>query len=171
MGDDGAPGPRRFGRALIAAELEKRAHQGRRVLQRLARWGRKSSLWLLPFGTSCCGGESLRALVERSDFHGTGVEVAAAPQQADLLVVSGRVTLKSLPVLLETYGAMPEPKWVLSLGDASSDCGPPESYAHAGAVNDFLPIDVYVPGCPPTPESLQEGLRQIQELIDAPEPS
>ena len=94
------------------------------------------------------------------------MEIAASWHQADVLVVSGGVTLKSLPALLEIHREMPEPKWVLSLGHGSPGGGPPTTYADAGSVNDCLPVDVRAPACPPPPESLIEGLSEIRKLIE-----
>ena len=113
-----------------------------RVLRRIVLWGRKSSLWVWPFGQACCGGESIRSLLERAGPSSSGVEIAASWHQADVLVVSGGVTLKSLPALLEIHREMPEPKWVLSLGHGSPSGGSPGNYADAGSVNDCLPVDV-----------------------------
>ncbi len=157
MGPDGNSRPRRFGAALITARL-----------QRILRWSRKNSLWIYPFGPACCGGETLLDVAERSDLNRTGAEIARhSPRQADLLVVAGRVTLKMLPELLETYREMPGPKWVLSLGDCASGGGRFDTYAHVGGVNSLLPVDVHIPGCPPDPETLLEGLRRMQQVISS----
>ena len=172
MGHDKGLRTRRFAASLIGARGVLRSRILRsgvlrsRVLRRIVLWGRKSSLWVWPFGQACCGGESIRSLLERAGPSSSGVEIAASWHQADVLVVSGGVTLKSLPALLEIHREMPEPKWVLSLGHGSPGGGPPTTYADAGSVNDCLPVDVRAPACPPTPESLIEGLSEIRKLIE-----
>ncbi len=135
-----------------------------RALRRIVLWARKGSLWLWPFGAACCGGEAIRSLLERADLRSSGVEIAASWREADVLVVSGGLTLKSLPALLRVHAEMPEPKWVLSIGHAADETSF-ETYADAGSVDEVLPADVRITGCPPTPASLMEGLRAIRRLI------
>jgi NADH-quinone oxidoreductase subunit B len=166
LGHDGLAGCGRFGAALIRARIErieKRVRQSR-ALRRIMLWGRRGSLWLWPFGAACCGGEAVRSLLERADLRSSGVEIAPSWRDADVLVVSGGLTLKGLPALLRVLAEMPEPKWILALGHGADEL-PSETYADAGGVSEALPVDVRIPGCPPSPESLMEGLDAIRGLI------
>jgi len=133
----------------------------------LVKWSRKNSLWPMPFGTACCAIEMMSALASRFDMSRFGAEVIRfSPRQADLLIVSGRVSLKMLPVLLQIYNQMPEPKWVIAMGACASTGGVFDTYTLIQGVDRFLPVDVYLPGCPPRPETLIDGLLEIQRRID-----
>ena len=130
-------------------------------------WARKNSLWPYPFGTACCAIEMMATLNSRYDLSRFGVEVIRfSPRQSDLLIVSGRVVLKMMPVLTEIYQQMGEPKWVISMGACASTGGVFNTYPQIQGVDQFIPVDVYIPGCPPRPESLIDGVLKIQKIID-----
>ena len=136
-------------------------------LSRVMNWARRSSVWPLPFATACCGIELMATACSRFDLARFGAEVMRfSPRQADLLVVAGRVGIKSMPVLQRIYMQMAEPKWVLSMGACASTGGVFDTYAVVQGVDQFIPVDVYVPGCPPRPEMLIEGIMAIQRIID-----
>ncbi|GLF97505.1 NADH-quinone oxidoreductase subunit B [Streptomyces yaizuensis] len=145
------------------------------VLSRLApepmkvvlNWGRRYSLWVFNFGLACCAIEFIAASMARHDFIRLGViPFAPGPRQADLMIVSGTVTDKMAPAVKRLYEQMPEPKYVISFG-ACSNCGGPywDSYAVTKGVDQIIPVDVYVPGCPPRPEALLQGILKLQEKI------
>ena len=130
-------------------------------------WGRKYSLWVFNFGLACCAIEFIATSMARHDFIRLGViPVAHGPRQADLLVVSGTLTDKMAPAIQRLYAEMPEPKYVISFGSCSN-CGGPywDSYSVTKGVDQILPVDVYVPGCPPRPEALLHGIMKLQERI------
>ena len=134
---------------------------------RVVNWARRSSVWPLPFATACCGIELMATACSRFDLSRFGAEVMRfSPRQADLLIVAGRVGIKSLPVLQRIYMQMAEPKWVISMGACASTGGVFDTYAVVQGIDQFLPVDVYVPGCPPRPEMLLEGIMAIQRIID-----
>jgi NADH-quinone oxidoreductase subunit B len=130
-------------------------------------WGRKYSLWVFNFGLACCAIEFIATSMARHDFIRLGViPFAHGPRQADLLVVSGTLTDKMAPALKRLYDEMPEPKYVISFGSCSN-CGGPywDSYSVTKGVDQIIPVDVYVPGCPPRPEALLHGIMKLQEQI------
>jgi len=136
-------------------------------LNRVINWSRRSSVWPMPFATACCGIELMAAESSRYDIARFGAEVFRfSPRQADLLIVAGRVTTKMMPVLQRIYLQMTEPKWVISMGACASTGGIFDTYAVVQGIDQFLPVDVYVPGCPPRPEQLIEGVMAIQRIID-----
>ena len=130
-------------------------------------WGRKYSLWCFNFGLACCAIEFIAAPTSRHDFirHGV-IPFAHGPRQADLLVVSGTLTDKMAPAVKRLYDEMPEPKYVISFGSCSN-CGGPywDSYSVTKGVDQIIPVDVYVPGCPPRPEALLDGIMKLQDRI------
>jgi len=136
-------------------------------LRRVINWARRSSLWPIPFATACCGIELMATASSRYDLARFGAEVMRfSPRQSDLLIVAGRVAVKMMPVLQRIYQQMTEPKWVISMGACASTGGVFDTYAVVQGVDQFIPVDVYVPGCPPRPEMLIEGVMAIQRLID-----
>ncbi|HMN41447.1 MAG TPA: NADH-quinone oxidoreductase subunit B family protein [Phycisphaerales bacterium] len=136
-------------------------------LQRVINWARRSSMWPMPFATACCGIELMATASSRFDLARFGMErMSFSPRQADLLIVAGRVPIKILPVLQRIYLQMTEPKWVISMGACASTGGVFDTYAVVQGCDQFIPVDVYVPGCPPRPEQLLEGIMAIQRHID-----
>jgi len=136
-------------------------------LQRVVNWSRRNSLWPLPFATACCGIELMATASSRFDLARFGAEVMRfSPRQSDLLIVAGRIGIKMVPVLQRLYEQMAEPKWVISMGACASTGGVFDTYATVQGCDQFIPVDVYVPGCPPRPEMLIEGVMSIQRMID-----
>lgn len=130
-------------------------------------WCRKYSLWPLPFATACCGIELMATGASRYDVARFGAEVMRfSPRQSDLLICAGRVAIKTMPVLQRIYAQMCEPKWVISMGACASTGGVFDTYAVVQGIDQFMPVDVYVPGCPPRPETLIEGIMAIQRIVD-----
>jgi len=138
------------------------------TLDRLYNWGRRSSVWPLMFGLACCAIEMIAAQASRYDMARFGMEVMRpTPRQADMLLVSGTVTKKMVPAIVRLYNQMPEPKYVVAMGACASGGGPfKEGYNVVAGIDKFLPVDVYIPGCPPTPQALIAGLIKLQEKID-----
>jgi NADH-quinone oxidoreductase subunit B len=135
-------------------------------LDQLANWVRKNSLWPMPFATACCGIELMATGASRHDIARFGAEAMRfSPRQCDLMIVAGRVVMKMLPVLQRIWMQMPEPKWCISMGACASSGGVFDTYAVVQGIDRFLPVDVYVPGCPPRPEQLLQSVIDLQDLI------
>jgi NADH-quinone oxidoreductase subunit B len=148
MGKDGSPG-------FLTTRLDE-----------FVNWGRKNALWPLPFGTSCCGIEMMATLCSDYDMSRFGAEVVRfSPRQSDLLIVAGIIVSKMAPVLRNVYDQMSDPKWVMSFGACASSGGIFNVYSVVQGIDTILPVDVYVPGCPPAPEGVLNGLLRLQEMI------
>jgi NADH-quinone oxidoreductase B subunit len=137
-------------------------------LDKIYNWSRRSSVWPMMFGLACCAIEMIATAASRYDLSRFGMEVMRpSPRQSDLMIVSGTVTKKMIPTIVRLYNQMPEPKYVLAMGACASGGGPfKEGYNVVSGVDKFVPVDVYVPGCPPTPQALLHGLIKLQEKID-----
>ena len=136
-------------------------------LDSLVNWARKSSIWPATFGLACCAIEMMAMTDARNDVARFGAEVfRASPRQADLMIVAGRVSQKMAPVLREVYDQMPEPKWVIAMGDCAACGGIFNNYAVIQGVDKVVPVDVFVPGCPPRPEGLIWAIMKLQEKIE-----
>jgi NADH-quinone oxidoreductase subunit B len=138
------------------------------TLDKLYNWGRRNSVWPVAFGLACCAIEMISTAASRYDLSRFGMEIfRASPRQADLMIVSGTVTKKMVPQIVRIYNQMPEPRYVLSMGACASGGGPfKEGYNVVDGIDKFLPVDVYVPGCPPTPQALINGLMALQQKMD-----
>ena len=138
------------------------------TLDKVYNWGRRSSLWPVMFGLACCAIEMIATAAARYDFSRFGMEVMRpSPRQADMMIVSGTVTKKMIPQIVRLYNQMPEPKYVVAMGACASGGGPfKEGYNVVSGVDKYLPVDVYIPGCPPTPQALIHGLITLQKRID-----
>lgn len=137
------------------------------LLSEAAKWAQKNSLWPMPFGTSCCGIEMMSTLSSTYDLSRFGAEVVRfSPRQADMLIVAGTITTKMAPVLRTIYDQMLEPKWVIAMGACSSSGGIFDTYSVLQGIDEIMPVDVYVPGCPPIPEGLIYAIMHLQKKIE-----
>jgi NADH-quinone oxidoreductase subunit B len=135
-------------------------------LEKLVAWGRSNSLWPATFGLACCAIEMMASTDARNDMARFGSEVfRASPRQADVMIVAGRLAKKMAPVLRRVYDQMPDPKWVISMGACASSGGMFNNYAIVQNVDSVVPVDIYVPGCPPRPEGLIYGVMQLQKKV------
>ncbi len=137
------------------------------TIDAVVNWARKYSLWPMPMGTACCAIELMSVCASRYDMGRFGAErLSFSPRQADLMIVAGRVAIKMMPVVIRIWEEMPEPKWCISMGACASSGGVFNTYTLVQGIDQFLPVDVYIPGCPPRPEAILDALIKIQKLVD-----
>ena len=135
-------------------------------LEDMVQWARKNSMWPATFGLACCAIEMMASGAAHYDIARFGMEgFRASPRQADLMIVAGRVSQKMAPILRQVYDQMAEPKWVIAVGACASSGGIFDTYSVLQGIDKVIPVDVYVPGCPPPPEAILDGIIKIQELI------
>ena len=142
------------------------------TLEKAQNWARANAVWPATFGLACCAIEMISVIGSpRNDLSRFGAEVSrASPRQADMLILSGRVSIKMAPVIRRLYDQMLEPKWVISMGACASSAGMFNNYALVAGADRFLPIDIYIPGCPPRPEALMYGIIKLQKkILDQPD--
>ena len=140
-------------------------------LDQAVRWARTGSMWPLLFGLACCAIEMMAVYMPRFDLSRFGMEVyRASPRQADLMIVSGRVSRKMAPVIRQLFEQMPDPKWVIAMGDCAACGGIYNNYAILQGVDEIIPVDVYVAGCPPRPEALIDGILMLHDKVKNSEP-
>lgn len=150
----------------VAKKTDNTAEYALVTVDDIVNWARKSSLWLLSFGLACCAVEMMQATASRYDFDRVGVIFRPSPRQADCIIVAGTVTNKMAPALRKVYDQMPEPRWVISMGSCANGGGYYHySYAVVRGCDRIIPVDFYVPGCPPTAEALQYAVLQLQKKV------
>jgi NADH-quinone oxidoreductase subunit B len=150
------------------ADVEEEVRRGILVttLEKAVNWARKQSMWPVTFGLACCAIEMMAAGAGTYDLARWGMEIfRASPRQSDLMIVAGRLSQKMAPVLRQVYDQMPEPKWVISMGVCASAGGMFTNYAVVQGVDTIVPVDIYVPGCPPRPEMLMYGILSLHEKV------
>jgi NADH-quinone oxidoreductase subunit B len=159
-------GPGKFERELSAEGIAERL--GLTTLQKAVAWAQTKSMWPDTFGLACCAIEMMSIVSSRYDIARFGMEAfRSTPRQADLLIISGRVSHKMSAPLRQVYDQMLEPKWVIAMGACASSGGMFNNYAILQSVDKILPVDIYVPGCPPRPEALMEGIVRLHEAVNA----
>src|SRR6188474_1407587 len=137
-------------------------------VEKMVQWARRSAIWPVTFGLACCAIEMMAMSCGRYDIARFGAEVfRGSPRQSDLMIVAGRLSRKMAPVLRRLYDQMPEPKWVIAMGDCASCSGVFNNYALVQGVDKIVPVDVYVPGCPPTPDALLDSLIKLKQRVAA----
>jgi NADH-quinone oxidoreductase subunit B len=136
------------------------------TLEQAVNWGRTNAMWPMLFGLACCAIEMMSAQAAHYDMSRFGMELMrASPRQSDLMIVAGRVSRKMAPVLRRLYEQMPDPKWVVAMGDCASTGGVYNNYAIVQGVDEIVPVDIYVSGCPPRPEALIDGIMRLHEKV------
>ncbi|OQX92411.1 MAG: NADH-quinone oxidoreductase subunit B [candidate division Zixibacteria bacterium 4484_95] len=136
------------------------------TMEKMVNWARRSSVWPLGFGLACCAIEMMATFASRYDLARFGMEVMrSSPRQADLMIVAGRLSVKMAPVIKHLYEQMPNPKYVISMGACASSGGIFNNYAIVQGVDKVVPVDIYIPGCPPRPEQLIDGILKLHEKI------
>jgi NADH-quinone oxidoreductase subunit B len=136
-------------------------------IDKVINWARKNSLWPMPFGTACCAIEFMATLASRYDMARFGAEaIRFTPRQSDLMIVAGRVSIKEMPILKRIWDQMPEPKWCIAMGACCSSGGIFDTYTLVQGIDRFVPVDVYIPGCPPRPEAVIDAVIKIQKIIE-----
>jgi NADH-quinone oxidoreductase subunit B len=136
------------------------------TLEQAVNWGRTNAMWPMLFGLACCAIEMISTVMPNNDLSRFGMELMrASPRQSDLMIVAGRVSRKMAPVLRRLYDQMPDPKWVIAMGDCASCGGVFNNYAVVQGVDEVVPVDVYVAGCPPRPEALMHGILTLHEKV------
>jgi NADH-quinone oxidoreductase subunit B len=135
------------------------------TLDNVINWGRRSSMWPVTFGLACCAIEMMACGAAKYDLDRFGIIFRASPRQADVMIVAGTVTRKMAPVVRKVYDQMPAPKWVIAMGACATSGGIFNTYSTVQGVDDVIPVDFYIPGCPPRPEALYDALLALQEKI------
>ena len=135
------------------------------TLDSLVNWARKSSIWPMTFGLACCAIEMMATGAAKHDLDRFGIIFRASPRQSDCIIIAGTVTKKMLPIIKTVYEQMPEPKWVIAMGACACSGGIFDTYSVVQGIDEGLPVDVYIPGCPPRPEALLYGLLKLQDKI------
>ncbi len=151
----------------MAVDLENPSNYITTRLRQAVNWGRKYSLWPLPFGVACCAIEFMSTVSSYNDISRFGAElVRFSPRQSDLMIIAGTISYKQAPILKTIYAQMAEPKWVIAMGVCASSGGFYNNYSTLQGADRVIPVDMYVAGCPPTPENLLFALTQIQEKVE-----